>query len=93
MLNNYESKSVSCSVTSDCATPWTVPHQHGVVQTRILEWVAIPFSGESSQPRDRTQVSSRCMVNEHGENLTFPINRGNAEENASEKPAHFYQIY
>ena len=30
---------------------------HGVLQARILEWVAIPFSRESSQPRDRTQVS------------------------------------
>ena len=30
---------------------------HGILQARILEWVAFPFSGESSQPRDRTQVS------------------------------------
>ena len=30
---------------------------HGILQTRILEWVAIPFSGGSSQPRDRTLVS------------------------------------
>ena len=30
---------------------------HGVLQARILEWVAIPFSRGSSQPRDRTQVS------------------------------------
>ena len=29
----------------------------GILQTRILEWVAFPFSRESSQPRDRTQVS------------------------------------
>ena len=29
----------------------------GVFQLRILEWVAIPFSRGSSQPRDRTQVS------------------------------------
>ena len=28
----------------------------GILQARILEWVAIPFS-RSSQPRDRTQVS------------------------------------
>ena len=28
---------------------------HGILQARILEWVAFPFS--SSQPRDRTQVS------------------------------------
>ena len=26
-------------------------------RTRILEWVAYPFSKGSSQPRDRTQVS------------------------------------
>ena len=28
---------------------------HGISQARILEWVAIPFSGESSQPRDQTR--------------------------------------
>ena len=25
---------------------------HGILQARILEWVAFPFSGGSSQPRD-----------------------------------------
>ena len=30
---------------------------HGILQARILEWVAIPFSRRSSWPRDRTQVS------------------------------------
>ena len=30
---------------------------HGILQSRILEWVAIPFSRGSSQPRDWTQVS------------------------------------
>ena len=30
---------------------------HGILQARILEWVAIPFSRGSSQPRDWTQVS------------------------------------
>ena len=29
----------------------------GILQARILEWVAVPFSRESSQPRDWTQVS------------------------------------
>ena len=29
----------------------------GILQARILEWVAIPFSRRSSQARDRTQVS------------------------------------
>ena len=25
---------------------------HGILQARILEWVAVPFSRVSSQPRD-----------------------------------------
>ena len=29
----------------------------GILQARILEWVAMPSSRGSSQPRDRTQVS------------------------------------
>ena len=43
------------------ATPWTVAHQDfsvlGIFQARILEWVAMPFSRRSSQPRDRSWVS------------------------------------
>ena len=31
---------------------------HGVLQARILEWVAIPFSRGSSQPRDLTHIFS-----------------------------------
>ena len=34
----------------------------GILQARILEWVAFPFSRGSSQPRDRTQVS--CIAGE-----------------------------
>ena len=30
---------------------------HGILQIRILEWVAYPFYRGSSQPRDQTQVS------------------------------------
>ena len=30
---------------------------HGIPQVIILEWVAIPFSSGSSQPRDRTSIS------------------------------------
>ena len=30
---------------------------HGILQARILEWVAFPFSRGSSQPRDQTHVS------------------------------------
>ena len=30
---------------------------HGILQARLLEWVAILFSRESFEPRDQTQVS------------------------------------
>ena len=43
-----------------CATLFSDPMNykvHGILQARILEWVAFPFSRGSSQPRDRTQVS------------------------------------
>ena len=33
---------------------------HGILQARILQWVAIPFSRGSSQPRNGTQVS--CLA-------------------------------
>ena len=29
----------------------------GILQAKILEWIAVPFSRGSSQSRDRTQVS------------------------------------
>ena len=35
-------------------------HLHGILQAKILEWVAFPFSMGSSQPRNQTQVS--CTV-------------------------------
>ena len=34
-----------------------VPLSMGILQARIPEWVALPFSRGSSQPRDQTQVS------------------------------------
>ena len=30
---------------------------HEILQARTLEWVAFPFSRESSKPKDQTQVS------------------------------------
>ena len=39
----------------DCNLPGS--SVHGVLQARILEWVAIPFSRGSSHPRNWTQVS------------------------------------
>ena len=39
----------------DCSLPGS--SVYGIFQAIVLEWVAISFSRESSQPRDRTQVS------------------------------------
>ena len=54
------SENVHLSVMSDC-DPMDFSllgsSVHGIFQARILEWVAIPFSRESSQPRDQTLVS------------------------------------
>ena len=36
----------------DCSLPGSLVH--GILQARILEWVAMPSSRRSSQPRDRT---------------------------------------
>ena len=49
----------SLKVTQPCPTlcdpiDYTV---HGILQARILKWIAFPFSRGSSQPRDWTQVS------------------------------------
>ena len=38
----------------DCSLPGS--SVHGILQARILERVAIPFTRESSQPRDQAQV-------------------------------------
>ena len=46
----------------DCSLPGSF--LHGILQARILEWVAISFSRGSSQPRNRTRVSciaGRCF--------------------------------
>ena len=33
------------------------PSVHGILQAKILEWIAIPFSKESSWSRDQTPIS------------------------------------
>ena len=52
-----------CAVVSHVglfATPWTLaylaPLSMGILQAKILEWVTMPSSWESSQPSDQTQV-------------------------------------
>ena len=52
-------ESMKVNIAQSCPTlcdpiDYTV---HGILQARILEWVAFPFSRGSSQSRDQTQVS------------------------------------
>ena len=47
----------------DCSPPGS--SLHGILQARILEWVAIPFSRGSSRSRDPTWISLkevRCII-------------------------------
>ena len=47
--------------STDCSPPGS--SVHGILQARILEWVAIPFSRGSSQPRDQTPVAyASCII-------------------------------
>ena len=43
----------------DCSLPGS--SIHGILQARILEWVAMPFSRASFQPRDGTCIHPRLL--------------------------------
>ena len=56
---SYSESEVKVEVSQPCLTLCDPIDDtvHGLLQARILEWVAFPFSRGSSQPRDQTQVS------------------------------------
>ena len=54
-LTILEEKKVK--VAQGCPTLCNPHMVHGILQVKILEWVAFPFSRGSSQPRDQTEVS------------------------------------
>ena len=56
ILKSRVKESESHSIVSDSLWPKDY-RVHGILRAGILEWVAVPFSRGSSQPRDRTQVS------------------------------------
>ena len=69
-------------------TPWTVacqaPLSMGILQARILEWVAVPFSRGSSQPRDYSPKSTNSSWNSswlhHENNNPINLNRHFSKE-------------
>ena len=65
-----------CSVTQQCLTLWgtmdcSLPDcsVHRIFQERILEWVAITYSGGSSQSRDQTPFVSGGFL---GRQIPYP---------------------
>ena len=53
----------SCLTLCDpvnCSLPGSIVY--GILQARILKWVAMPFSGGSSQPRDQTCISCGSCI-------------------------------
>ena len=70
----------TCALQLRCVllfvTLWTVacqaPLSMGILQARILDWVAFPSSRGSSQPRDRTQV---CHIADRFCNLSEPAGK------------------
>ena len=66
VLTTGPAESVSCSVYPTLLDPMDCsPSVHGILQARIPERVAMPFSRGSSQPRDQTWVfciSGRFLI-------------------------------
>ena len=59
LLRRKAMTNLKVKVTQSCLTLFDPMDYsvHGILQARIVEWVAFPFSKGSSQPRDQTQVS------------------------------------
>ena len=57
VLNNVDFLQDKYYQISNSLRPHGLYTVHGILQARILEWVAFAFSRGSSQPRDQTQVS------------------------------------
>ena len=63
-LINREKRKVKVLLAQSCPTLWDPMNcsppgssVHGILQARIMEWVATAFSRGSSRPRDQIQVS------------------------------------
>ena len=74
---HFTSLKVKVLVALSCPTPWDTmdcrlpaSSAHGILQARIVEWIAFSFSRESSWLRDRTWVS--CIA---GRFFTYWVTR------------------
>ena len=100
-------KKVKVWVTQACLTLCDLvassspgPSVHGILQARILAWVAIQLSGGSSWPRDWTQVSSPVVRSvtiwatreAPSEGSERPANRANLSEQCWGSKASIYTL-
>ena len=64
-VKNHAISYLSAKLLQSCRTLWdySLPDSsvHGIFQARIVEWVAMPSSRGSSQPRDRTCISQHLL--------------------------------
>ena len=73
LTNSMLNKESESEVVQSCPTLWdpmdcSPPRSsvHGISQTRILQWDAMPSSRGSSRPRDRTHISYiSCIVTKY----------------------------
>ena len=72
-----QSESKSYSVMSNSLQPHGL--LHGILQARIPEQVAVPFSGGSSQPRDRTWLSHQGRPRTP-ECIAYPSSSGSSQQ-------------
>ncbi|XP_060997390.1 uncharacterized protein LOC133056261 [Dama dama] len=67
----------------DCILPGS--SVHGILQKGVLEWVAMPFSRGSSQPRDLTCIS--CPAGTGKPETSRDLLHGSTSEQCLEAPA------
>ena len=75
LFNNHYM--LACLVSQSCPTRCNLidgsppgSSVHGISQARIMEWVVIPFSMGSSQPRDPTHISCVSCIDRW---LLYPL--------------------
>ena len=98
LVNYYLAGSVS-SVAQSCPTlcdPIDCSplgfYVHGIVQARILDWVAISFSRESSQHRDKTCISLHLLHWQAGSLPLMPPGKPSAHSVVKTKSSMIHKV-
>ena len=89
LLLNVKGLVTQSSLTLCDPVDWSPPGSsvHGILQAGILGWVAIPFSGGSSQPRSLTLKADSLPSEPSGKPTTFGAQGNNCH------CLHFFPFY